>query len=168
MTAIITANPHDAGFDLVAGTDVTGPKVGRIYWDAADSDAGLVLLLNGEQHLPDDIDSAVAILDEEGYKLTDASRADIAGLVSRYEDMTEIHRWQTASELDQVQLEHTNLFRAAGDLLRILDKVKAGESVSEFDWLIVDQSREFYRDASRGLVSRADALSARASEESEN
>jgi hypothetical protein len=85
MTPIITTNPHDGGFDLVAGALVTGKKVGRVYWDAGDSDAGLVLRLNGEQHLPDDIESVVALLDEEGYDLTAESRSDIAGLVPRCE-----------------------------------------------------------------------------------
>lgn len=81
MTSIITTNAHDSGFDLVAGTDVTGRWVGSVFWDATGPDPGLVLKVGMHAFLPDSMDEVVANLAEVGYELTDGSRADIAGLV---------------------------------------------------------------------------------------
>lgn len=85
MIPIITTNPHDNGFDLVAGTDVTGRRVGNIFWDATGPDPGFVLKVGIHGFLPNNIDEVVANLAEVGYDLTDESRADIAGLVPRCE-----------------------------------------------------------------------------------
>lgn len=80
MTAAITTNAHDNGFDIVAGTDITGRSIARVHY----ADGGLVLRIDGdsEDYLPDSTDEAAEILARAGYELTAESLAEVAELGS--------------------------------------------------------------------------------------
>ncbi len=80
MNTLITTNPHDRGYDLVAATDITGPAVGRIWYDPA-GDGGLVLRLRGEEY-PESVADVVALLASHDYTLIAESIADVAALVT--------------------------------------------------------------------------------------
>ncbi len=77
LQVAITTNPHDGGHDLVRGRDITGPRFGDIYRE----DDGVVLRIFGDdEHLPDTLDEAVAILVDEGYALSPESLVDVEAL----------------------------------------------------------------------------------------
>lgn len=82
MTTIITTNSHDSGLDLVEGPLVTGPVVGRIYWDGTGGDwSGFVLRIAGSESFPDGIADVEDELAALGFELESGSRDEIAGLV---------------------------------------------------------------------------------------
>lgn len=85
-TAIATATPHDRGCDLVPGHDVTGPRVGKVYYDGSGPDAGLVIALDGgEEYLTDGGEDARLWLAGRGYDLDEMSVSDIDDLLTRGE-----------------------------------------------------------------------------------
>lgn len=67
-TTISTANPHDDGYDLVRGTDITGPRVGKIYMSEGAPYMGLD---DGDEYAPDTLADASAWLAEHGYLIGD-------------------------------------------------------------------------------------------------
>ncbi len=80
---MITTNAHDDGFDIVAGTDITGSVIGQIYMDRSSNEPGLVLRIDGddEEYLPDDHLEAAGILERATSRtLTPDSLDKIAAL----------------------------------------------------------------------------------------
>jgi len=85
--AVFTSNPHDSGYDLVPGSDVTNPRVGKVYYDDAGSAAGLVVALDsGEEDVMESGEEARAWLEARGYALDDASVAAIDALTQATSD----------------------------------------------------------------------------------
>lgn len=77
----ITTNPHDDGYDLVAGPDITGRVIGSIY--IGSDEPGLWMDLHGDGFAIDDAQHAARIIREEtGRTLTAESIDDIASLAS--------------------------------------------------------------------------------------
>lgn len=72
----ITANAADRGYDILAGTEITGTRIGGIYVD----NGGLVLRAGEAEYLPDSASEAVSILASIGFALTAESITDIEGL----------------------------------------------------------------------------------------
>lgn len=85
QTECLTAlNPHDDGYDLVPGDDVTNPRIGRVYYDDSGLDGGLVVALDsGDEDTPDSAEEARDWLAQRGYALDASSVADIARLGRR-------------------------------------------------------------------------------------
>lgn len=78
MRPVITTNPHDGGYDLVAGHDVTGPVIGSVSVDSG----GLVFTLKAvyDCYPVDSVGELDGLLLEEGWALTLDSRVDIGDL----------------------------------------------------------------------------------------
>lgn len=66
MIAVFLSNPHDDGWDIISGRDITGPRIGVIRYDD-----GLVLWMVGvdEDHAPEGSHEAAQILAAAGYRL---------------------------------------------------------------------------------------------------
>lgn len=83
LSAACTTGRHDNGFAIVAGTEVTGVHIGRIYWDASTGPeaAGLVLHIEGREFYPDDVSATAERLADHGWQLTDESVRDVETLI---------------------------------------------------------------------------------------
>lgn len=69
---VTLGNPHDDGYDLILGQDITGPSIGVVYMDDDGlGGSGLVLRIyaDGEDHLPDGSAEVQSILAGYGYRL---------------------------------------------------------------------------------------------------
>ncbi|WP_028058335.1 hypothetical protein [Candidatus Solirubrobacter pratensis] len=82
-------NPHDGGYDIATGRDISmGDVVGHIYWDDpgdGTGNAGLVIRWAdddeyGPFEMPDSAEEAVSLIEAHGYELDVDSRQDIAAL----------------------------------------------------------------------------------------
>ncbi len=81
MQTVITANPHDRGYEIIAGRDITGPQIGTVWYDG-----GFVVRLydaNGQMHAEDyfnDAESVRGFLADYGFDLEAQSMTEVASL----------------------------------------------------------------------------------------
>lgn len=80
MSPICTTNLHDAGLDLVEGSEVTGKVIGRVSWDEYEDNPGYVLRIDETEWVPNTVDEVVEVLAREGYELDSVSRGQVADL----------------------------------------------------------------------------------------
>lgn len=79
-----TRNPHDGGFDVATGQDVSaGDVIARVYWDDPGGDIGAGVVVkwhDGETQLPDSAAETVLMFLEHGYVLDASSIEDVRAL----------------------------------------------------------------------------------------
>ncbi len=79
QTVAITTNPHDNGYEIVAGPDITGTVIGSIY--VGSDEPGLWMDLHGDRWAIDDAQHAARVIREEtGRTLTAESIDDVTSL----------------------------------------------------------------------------------------
>ncbi len=115
--AAITTNPHDDGYDIVAGTDIAGTVIGSIYMQAPrapDADEhGLVLTIDGEESYPaDPTDAARIIREETGRELTAESLGDIVELLPVLSHLQRCRVTLLVSEPDNFDAADLRFWRA--------------------------------------------------------
>ncbi len=120
----ITANPHDDGWDILAGTDVTNAAVGVVYLsDDGSGNLGLVLGIfddydrDATTTFPDDVAEVVAILRDAGYELTAESVADVEALAARTGTVPRPETVSALAELARITAERHDLVNRARALV---------------------------------------------------